>query len=51
MNHGNPIYCQLPLYNIYTLDSGKISKIWDEIKIKLRCSEDIMRIKFGWDEN
>jgi hypothetical protein len=27
-------------YSIYTLNSDKVSKIWDEMTIELRCSED-----------
>lgn len=38
---------EMRIYNsIYTLNSGKVSRIGDEIKIKLGCSENVMKTKF-----
>jgi hypothetical protein len=31
-------------YSISTLNSGKISKIWDEMRIKFGCNEDRLYI-------
>jgi hypothetical protein len=30
----------LSSYNIYTLNSDKVSKIWDEMRIKFGCNEN-----------
>ena len=41
-------------YSISTLNLDKISKIWDEMRIKDRYNEnwdlDKVRIKLGWNE-
>lgn len=31
-------------YSIYTSNSGKLNKTWDEMRIYLVCSEDKIRI-------